>query len=137
MERLSATGPFAASSTHGIENVNRGAEIRPGALGPDAAAMRLHDSLADRQTEAHPPGLAPAVRAIGPRELPEQLRQLLGGDAPALVRDGDDDVDILDRRRHADRGRTGRVAGGVGEEVVQDLDDALLVSRDSGAITKI
>jgi hypothetical protein len=59
------------------------------ALGPNAAALSLHQPLADRQTEA----LAARLlrRSVGPVEAVEDQGQLLRGDARAAVQDADDD----------------------------------------------
>ena len=65
-----------------------------------------------------------------PGELPEQVRQPLGGYPSALVRDGDGHMVTLPHGGHPDGGRLVRVPGRVGEEVVQHLDDAPPVRHD-------
>ena len=74
------------------------------ALGPDAASVRFHDALADREAEAIAVlALAPGS-AVDPGELAEQPRHLLGGYTCALICDRDRYVQILRGRGHRDRG---------------------------------
>ena len=83
--------------------------------------MRLHEALADREAE---PGASGGADA-----LPEEVRELVGRDPPALVRDRERDGAALVRRLDPDRGRGRRVAGRVREEVVQHLHDAVAVGH--------
>ena len=100
---------------------------RAGALGPDAPAMRLHQPLADGEAEAGPAGSAAGPARAG--VLLEQPRQQLRRHAPALVGDRDRDMRAVAHRRDPDGRGFGRVPGGVGEEVVQHLHDALAVGH--------
>ncbi|MCY4636591.1 MAG: hypothetical protein OXG04_19180 [Acidobacteria bacterium] len=111
-----------------------GALADPTALGADAAAVRLDQPLADDEPEAHAGG-RPAA-ALGVRVLAEQVRQPLGGHAPALVPDRDGDVRAVTVGRDPDRGRVGRVPGGVREQVVQHLHDAPPVGHHPGQVRR-
>ena len=88
--------------------------------------MRLDKALADGEPETVARPRAPAG------VLAEQMRQQLGGHAPALVGDRDGDMRVVIRRRDPDWGRLGRVPRGVGEEVVEHLHDAPAVGRHGG-----
>ena len=92
--------------------------------------MGLDQPLADRQAEASRSERALLAVAAGQAGvLAEQVRQPLRRHAPALVRDRDGDVDALAHRGDPDgRGLRG-VPGGVGEQVVQHLDDAPAVGQ--------
>ncbi len=106
---------------HGDREREARALARPPALGADAAAVRLDESLADREAEPGAPGRAGA--------LAEQVRQPVRRDPPALVRDRDRDMAVLARRFEADR-RGGRsVTGRVRQQVVQHLHDAFAVGH--------
>ena len=83
--------------------------------------MRLHEALAD--------GEAKSGAAGGAGALQEEVRESVGRDPPALVRDREHDKAALVRRCDPDRGRGRRVAGRVREEVVQNLHDALAVGH--------
>ena len=68
--------------------------------------------------------------------LAEQVRQPFRGHAPAFVGDRDRDVRTVAHRRHQDGGGLGRVPGGVGEQVVQDLHDAPAVGHHQRQIRR-
>ena len=99
-----------------------------GAVGPDAASVRLHQPLADRQPQA----------MAGPRPLPaasalaKQVRQLFRRHSRPLVGDRDGDVCLLAHRRDPDRRRFRSVPRGVGDEVAEDLHDAPGVCHHAG-----
>ena len=102
-----------------------GAAPGAGALGPDAPAVRLHQSLADREPQPvaglrSPPGV-----------LVEEPRQPFGRHPAALVGDRDRDVGVLARRRDPDGRGFRRGPRGVGEEVVEHLHDAPAVGHRS------
>ena len=78
---------------------------RPLALRPYPAPARLHDPLADGEAQARPGDAAPQVVAVGPGELPEQVRQSLGRYAPPLVGHRDRNVNVLPHYGHRDYGR--------------------------------
>ena len=93
------------------------------ALGPDAPAMGLDEALADRKPQ---PGSLYAARAVAAGEArapAEKLRDALRRNAAALVGNRDRDMDAVMRRLDPDGGRFRRMPGGVGEKVVQHLDD--------------
>ena len=96
--------------------------------------MGFDYSLADGQAQAVPSHRTVLGLAGDSGELPEEVGQLLVGYAPARVRDGELDVDVLQRPGHPDHGPLGRVLGGVGEEVVQHLQHTLLVHPDPGQV---
>ena len=74
------------------------------ALSPDPAAVRLHDSLADREAESvSVVALAPGS-AVELGELAEQMRHLLCGHPFAFICDDDRDVRAVYGRGHPDRG---------------------------------
>ena len=101
-----------------------GAAPRPGALRPDAAAVRLHQPLAYRQPQAGAAG--PALPLAGRRAgvLAEQVRQPVRRHAPAPVGYRDRHVQAVPRGGDPDRRRLGRVPRRVREQVVEDLHDA-------------
>ena len=68
--------------------------------------------------------------------LPEQVRQPVRGHAPALVRYRDRDVHAVDERDDADGRRRGSLARCVGEQVVEDLDDALPVGQHARQVLR-
>ena len=94
--------------------------------------MSLQDAFADRQSQAG--AEARLVPAVEPGEPAEQVRQAFGGHALALIGHGDGHVALLRGRGHPNGSRLGRVAGGVGQQVVQDLEDALPVGHHRGQI---
>ncbi|MCY4634340.1 MAG: hypothetical protein OXG04_07530, partial [Acidobacteria bacterium] len=102
------------------------------ALGADATAMRLDDALADGEPETAAGG-ACARGASG--VLAEKVRQLLRGDAVALVGNRQLDVSAVERGGHPDRRRR-RVAGGVGEQVAEHLDDAGAVGHHARQVRR-
>ena len=67
--------PWPASLITGIVKVNRVPLPAPAALGPDAASVRLHQPLADGQTQAETPAAAFAIAAGDASVLPEQVRR--------------------------------------------------------------
>ncbi len=91
-----------------------------GAVGPDAAAVRLDEPLRDGEPEAV------ARRRALPRAgvLAEQVRQPRGRHAAPLVGDRDGDVRVLAHGRHPDRGRLGCMPRGVRQQVVEHLHKA-------------
>ena len=92
--------------------------------------MGFDQSLRDGQAQA-----GPALEAA-PGVLAEQMRQLLRRHAPALVGDRDGHVDAVAHGRDPDGGGLGSVAGGVGEKIVENLDDALPVGQDPGEVQR-
>ena len=109
---------------------------QPVALRPDAAPVRLHDPLTDGQAQTRTADFAFPGLAVDPGKLPEQVRQPLGGDPGALVGDGDRHVGIFPHRGHPDDRRLQRVPCRIGQEVGQDLDNALSVCHDRGQIQR-
>ena len=103
-----------------------------GALGVNAAAVGLHAPAADGEAEPRTREAAAALLIVQAGVLPEQLGDVLGSQARALVHDGDRNVDAVAPRDQTDRGEFGRVARGVGEEVADDLHDAPSVGHDQG-----
>ena len=128
-----ASGPFPLR--HRNREGEPRAQARPVALGPDAAPVRLHYPLADGKAQPRPRNAAPPVPAVYAGELPEPVRQEVRRHAPALVGDGERDVDALLHRRHTDGGPLG-VPGRVGKQVAQHLDDAAPVSHDRGQVRR-
>ena len=110
---------------------DREGEARPeadaAALGPDAPALGLDQALADG--ESQPAGEA-ARPVPGGAVFTEQPAELVRRDAPALVGDRDRHIQPLALRRDPDGGGLGRVARGVGEQVVEHLHQALPVGHD-------
>ena len=123
-------------SSHRDRKGESRAEAQSVALGPYAAPVRFHYPLANGKAQTLSSDIRLSVRVIDPHELPEQLRQFLGGHSSTLVGDGDRDAGVLLQSGHHDRGRRGRVLGGVGQEVGQDLDHALPVRRDWGEVRR-
>ena len=102
---------------------------RPGALGPDAPAVGLHQPLADGQPQ---PATDTLLVVAGVAVFPEQARQALRRQAAALVHDRDRDMRAVALGRDPDRRGLGRATRGVGEQVVQHLHDALPVGHHAG-----
>ena len=94
--------------------------------------MGLDDALADGQAQAGPAELASPLVAVELGELAEQVGQLLDGQAHAVVGHREGDVDAVAHGGDPDGGEVVGVAGGVGEQVVQHLDDAPAVGGDPG-----
>ena len=130
-----AARPSAAAaglSGHGNRERDRGAPAGAGALGPDAAAVRLDEPLRDGEPEAVAGrGALPAAGVLA-----EQVRQQLGRHPAPLVGDRDGKVRVLAHGRHADRGRLGRMPRGVREEVVEHLHDAPAVGHHRGQVRR-
>ena len=64
------------------------------------------------------------------------MRQPVGRNAPALVRDRDRDMHAVARRRDPDGDGLRRVPGGVGEQVVEHLHDAPSVGHHTGQVRR-
>ena len=96
--------------------------------------MGFHQTLADGQTQTGPSD--PSLFAADTHMFPEQVRQQVPGHASSFVQHGDRHVNVLSHGADADWGRLGSVSGCVGEEVVQDLDDALPVSHHPGQVCR-
>ena len=111
-------------------------QARPVALGLDAAPVGLHDPLADGQAQAGPAELPSPLLAVEPRELPEQVRQPLGGHARAVVGHREGDVDAVPHHGHPDEGELVGMPGRVGQQVVQHLHDAPPVRQDPGQVRR-
>ena len=103
------------------------------ALGADAPAMRFHQPLADGEPETAADAALRIVDADA-GVLAEQVRKLLGRDAPALVLDRNRDMHPVADRLDADGGALARVPRGVGEEIVQHLHDAPPVGHHRGQV---
>src|SRR3990170_1916754 len=67
---------------------------RPGALGPDAAPVGVHEMARNGQPEAAPPPSS-CSGPIGPVEALEDVGEMLGGDAGARIRNVDADPAVL------------------------------------------
>ena len=103
------------------------------ALGADAPAMRFHHPLADGEPETAADAALGIVDADA-GVLAEQVCKLFGRDAPALVVDRNRDMEPVADRLHADGGALARVPRGVGEKVVQHLNDAPPVGHHRGQV---
>ena len=86
-------------------------QARPIVLGPYPAHGGLHYPLADGDAQS-------PLLAFQPGELPELVRQTLGGYPPALVGDRDGHMVALPHSGHPYGRHTVGVPGRVGEEVV-------------------
>ena len=127
-ETAAGTARGAGLAGHRQREGERGAAAGAGALGPDAAAVRLDESLRDGEPEAVPRRRALPCAGV----LAEQVRQRLGRHPASLVGDRDGDVRVLAHGRHPDRGRLGSMPRGVGQEVVEHLHDAPAVGHHGG-----
>src|SRR5439155_20286427 len=96
---------------------------------PDLAAMRGHDLLAARETEAlsgdRIGGPADAIEAV------EDASQMIGRDAHPVVDHADLADALLDRDRHEDRLARWRVRDRIGDQVVEKLREPRLPDRDA------
>ena len=107
------------------------AEADAAALGPDAPAMGLDQALADGESQ---PASDAALPVPGGGVLAKQLAELVRRDAPAFVGDRDRHLQPLALRLDPDGGGFRRVAGGVGEQVVEHLHQALPVGHYPGQV---
>ena len=98
--------------------------------------MRLHQALADDQAEAEPRRARHLLTARGVGISAEQVGQLFGGDAAALVGDRDRDLDALMDGGDMDRRGCRRVPRGVGEEVTENLCYAPFVGHHPGQVRR-
>ena len=98
--------------------------------------MHFDEALADRQTQPCPAAAA-VERWIRLKELVEDVRQLVGGDAGTRVAHADDDFALDLPRRKLDDARLGEAAGVV-EQIEDHLTNARAVNFDhrqsSGAL---
>ena len=106
------------------------APTKPGALGPDAPAMRLDQPPADGESE-------PGVVATGrPGVLVKKACHALGWNPPPLVHDRHRHMHTVVGRLQPDwRGRR-RMPRGVGQQVGQQLLDALAVGHRTRQIKR-
>ena len=101
-----------------------GAEV---ALRPDGAAVLLDDAAADGETETGSALLA-GVGGFDLLEAVEDAVELVGRNAAAFVGDLEQDGVRGGFREDADGGGCGRELDGVGEEIGEDLEDAVGVT---------
>ena len=116
-------GCAAGAGKHDVEG-GSGTEV---ALGPDGAGVLLDDTAADGKTEAGSAFLA-GVGGLDLLEAVEDGVELVGGDAAAFVDDFEEDGVGGGLGVDADRGGYGGELDGVGEEVGEDLKDAVGVA---------
>ena len=95
--------------------------------------MLVQDLLRDGQAEARAArlartGLVHAVEAV------EQARQVLFGDADAVVRDADEDVRAARADLQVDPAAVGRVFDGVRDDIRDDLLDASGIGPSQGRV---
>jgi len=97
--------------------------------------MALDDMLDDRETETGAAKRAAAAGVDAIEALGDAL-DVLGSDALAFV--GDDDMDHRAFGLGADGHRRARrpVAKGIGDEVIEELDDLSAVGRDGRKIRR-
>ena len=126
--RTSRRGPATGISDRRQRERDPRSLARPRALGTDAAAVGLHQPLADSQAEAGIPALR-CAGAVSGSVVPEQTGQPVGRNAGAVVRYRDRQLSSFLQRRNANRRSVRRVAGRVGEQVVQYLRDAPLIGH--------
>ena len=116
-------GGAGGAREHDVEG-GSGYEI---ALGPDGAAVLLDDAAADGEAEA---GAALLAR-VGGLDLLEAIEdgvEFVGGDAAALVDDLEEDGVAGGLGVDADGGGWRRKLDRVGEEIGEDLEDAVSVA---------
>jgi len=97
------------------------------ARGLDAPAVGLHDGFADREAEAAVAGGAGLVGAV---ETPEDVRQVLSGNAGTGIADGECGGAVVALFHDADFAAVVVVADGVAKEVRDDLRDGPGVAED-------
>ena len=97
--------------------------------------MRFDDELAEGQTQS---GAANAwnVQRLHLLELPEDDVMILGRDADAVVRDGEQRAVILAPRAEPHRDRAGGVREGILEQVAEDALHQRLICFDHGRIVR-
>ena len=87
--------------------------------------MRIDDGFADGEAEAVVVGAAGAG-GFGAVEAVEEMREVFFGDAGAVVGDGEQGVAVLTLRGDCDA--IAGVLDGVGEQVSDDLTEALAIA---------
>src|SRR5256712_3648178 len=127
-------GPAARLERHHLgdareRHVERAPAVAARARGPDAAAARLDDLPADGEAEAFAGDLGVSRRAESRRE---DLLQVVGLHAGALIADRDDHLIVGRRDLDDDRRPRGRVLRRVPKQVIEDLrePDRLDARRD-------
>jgi len=116
-------GNAGGAGEHDVER-GSGAEV---ALCPDGAAVLLDDGAADGEAEAGSAFLA-SVGGLDLLEAIEDGVEFVGGDAAAFVADFEQDGIGGGLGLDADGGGGGGELDGVGEEVGEDLEDAIAVA---------
>ena len=106
----------------------------PAALGPDAAAVGLHDAPTDGQPQTGPK--AALLLTLPAGEPAEQAGQALRRNSHPVVGHGKGPVDAVPRRAQPDGRGLGGMASGVGEQVEQHLHDAPPVGRHRGQVRR-
>ena len=125
-ERTTGSDDVGGAGGAGKHDVERGAEAEV-ALCPDGAAVLLDDAAADGETEAGAALLA-GVGGLDLLEAVEDGVELVGGDAAAFVDDLEEDGVGGGFGVDADGGGGGGELDGVGEEIGEDLKDAVGVA---------
>ena len=95
--------------------------------------MLVQNLLRDGKAEARAAGFA-RTRLVHTVEPVKQARQILFGDADAVIRDADKDVSAARADGHVDFAAVGRILDSVGDDVGNDLLDALPVAVDVGNV---
>ncbi len=111
-----------------------GGALAGGAGGPDAAAVLVDDAATDGEAEA---GAAQGagVGGVALLEAVEDVFELVGGDAAALVADLDEGFAVVEiAGGEVDLAAGGRELDGVRDEVVERLQDAVGVGPDVDAV---
>jgi len=95
----------------------------------DAAAVGMHDALADRQPQTVVP-IRRSARLRGPEKPVENARQILRRDPAAAVGHRGDDVLRFDARGYADRAAGLVVFDRVGDQIGEDEADLLRMAGE-------
>src|SRR5262249_6667469 len=112
------------------EDAEGGAPTGPFAPGGNRSAMELHEVASDRETDPEPT-LGPRRRAVGLAKTLEGTLQKLRLHPPSGVGDADLEVIVQPAKIHGDPPANGSELDRVGDEVPDDLLEAVGISDDS------
>ena len=123
----------AASRSPRQDDVEDGAPAGTVADDADRSPMGIDDGFADREPDPGS-GTLPATRRVAAVEAFENMGQLIGRNAVAIIGHGDHGPLRLRAPRDGDVSAGGRVAKRVGQKVAQHLSDPVGVDVDAQAV---
>src|SRR5690348_3548181 len=125
--RLAVCGPCSAAERHSQwQGKAEDAADADDAVGPDTAAMALYNLARDEEAEAEADaGARLHLHAGHTIEALEEMINSVRGDADPLILYGDNGLAIMRFEREGNGAVGGGILEGVGEQVGQDLLDAI------------